>query len=225
MTTDWVIGHHQAGGKPDKSWNDDRYSMVVGDGAWTINHGPELDRATAGLNGKVFSFCFRGMRHKQWPWSRAWPITDDDLKQLREGMSYARSKGMVTDTPRLNAHCDDVLKPYGNATVCWGNLTERRRAEIYVACQEPGSDWTPVIERLGTLQPGTRGDRVKYLQSLLAVVYPEAGFKMRGFYGPKTVRYVRKFRKFVGLNDKNAGVGPQVWGALLFFAGLKADGK
>lgn len=222
MPTDWVIGHHEAGGKPNRRWNDDRYSLVIGDGDWTLNHGPEGDKATMGLNGKVFSFCFRGMRHKAHWYSIAWEVTDDDLRLLREGMAEARRRGYVTSNPKFNSHGDPELRKYGNATVCFGNLAQARRAEIEAATREPGTDWTPFIEKLGVLQPGDRNDRVKYLQGLLNIIFPDAGFKASGTYGPKTSEYVVRIRKLVGLNPNNKGTGPKVWAALIFFAGAKA---
>lgn len=219
MATDWVVVHHRGGGRPSTAWNDDVYSLVVGGGRWTLNHGAAQDKSTAGLNRKVFGICFDGNRHE--PAGTAFAVTEDDLNQLRAGVADARRRGYLTDTPRVDFHGDPSLWKYGNATACPGNLTYERRTAIVDAIAPAPFDVAGLIEYLGVLQPGAKGDRVKYLQGLLNVIFPQAGFKMSGNYGPKTSLYVRRIRALVGLNANNAGTGPEVWKALLFFAGSK----
>lgn len=223
MAVDRIVIHHEGGGKPGNVPASPLYSVWIGATTFVMQHSPVQDGSTAGLNGKVLGVCFSGQRHRPHWWSRAYPISENDLRLLAAAMEQARVRGWVADSPRVDFHGDPSLRPLGNATVCPGNLTYARRAEIEVACQVPGSDWTKVIERLGVLQPGDKNDRVRYLQGLLNVIFPDAGFKMSGKFGPKTIKYVKKVRQLAGLNTSNEGVGPEVWKAMIFFAGLKAE--
>lgn len=71
-----------------------------------------------------------------------------------------------------------------------------------------------VLEILQGMQPGTEGEQVKLLQTLLSTdpsLYPEG--KITGYYGPATRRAIERFQRREGLESVGS-VGPRTRAAL-----------
>jgi hypothetical protein len=219
MRTNEVRIHHRGGGSPSSTWSDYHYALIINRDRYRLQFGPEGDTSTKGENRRVLGVCFDGNRE-------VYPVTDLELSLLRAGIAEARRRGYVTDHPNVLPHCAPQLQPLGNATLCPGRHAVERMPHIAGACHAQIFDVAKWIEDLGVLWPGMFGRRVQYLQALLNVAVPGTNLRARGTFGPRTLAALLKFKRAVpGFNPTSPRVGRRVWGALIYIAGAKAEGK
>lgn len=136
MTVSRVDIHHEGSGEPSSDL--DRfatggYVLGIGAGTWKIFRRDVDNWATAHFNHVDLAVCFSGDR-------MTFPITDDDLRCLREALAEERRRGEIVDHPDVHPHGTLYTAPGGNLpgsspTQCPGLLSLQRWPEIVAACQ------------------------------------------------------------------------------------------
>jgi hypothetical protein len=123
-----ITVHHEGAGVPTDQPRgaDGGYSYWVGSTTWTRLRPPELSYATLGFNHVSLDICLSGNRMVQ-------PVTDNDIAMIRAVCADARNRDELTDMPDVVAHRDSP----GSSTVCPGDRTIERWAEIIGACRTP----------------------------------------------------------------------------------------
>lgn len=136
MAVSRVDIHHEGGGTPStdvERFASGGYVVGIGEGRWSIFRRAVDNWATKHFNHVDVAICFSGNR-------MLFPITDDDLRCVREAMAELRHRGEVVDNPDVHPHGTLYNAPSGNLpgsspTQCPGILTLQRWPAIVAACQ------------------------------------------------------------------------------------------
>lgn len=159
MTVTRLDVHHEGSGVPSSDlerFASGGYTLGIGGGRWEIFR-PTVDNwATAHWNHVDLAVCFSGNR-------MVFPITDDDLRCLREALAQERQRGEIVDHPDVHPHGTLYHAPGGNLpgsspTQCPGLKPLDRWPEIVAACQASGHAPPPQqgVPHMGmvVIQPG-----------------------------------------------------------------------
>lgn len=210
MTVDRVFIHHEGAGSPT-DWPrgaSGGYTAWIGPTRYSILRSPRWDYATIHYNHVAASICLSGNRQPAFLRSGA-PVTDTEIRLIREACADLRRRGELTATPIVAAHRSV------SSTACPGDRTMERWDEIVRACHADGGTTggnTGGTDTRPTLREGDRGPVVVVLQT---VMRDKAGQSIAtdGIFGPATATAVRNVQRVFGLVADGI-VGPRTWQAI-----------
>ena len=132
-----VTIHHEGAGNPTDVARGAAggYTYWIGTTYWTQLRTPWDSYATLNFNHVSLDICLSGDRMN-------WPVTDNDIRILSGAVKDARGKGYVIDDPLVRAHRNSP----GSSTVCPGDYTMARWADVVAACTAPPAPPPEVIE-------------------------------------------------------------------------------
>lgn len=124
---DRVTIHHRGGGSPSdvsSDYSEGGYTYGIGLTRWEWFRDVWHSFATLGFNHVSVDVCLSGNRMTS-------PVTDSDIILIRGALADARARGYVVDHPQVVPHRNSP----GSATVCPGDFTMNRWADVVAACQ------------------------------------------------------------------------------------------
>lgn len=124
-----VTVHHEGAGAPTDSgrYAEGGYTYGIGVTYWTHFRDVWSSYATLNYNHVSLDLCLSGNRME-------YPVYDKDIEIIRGAVTDARSRGYVIDAPEVRAHRNSP----GSSTVCPGDHTMQRWADVVAACTAGG---------------------------------------------------------------------------------------
>lgn len=205
-----VTIHHQGGGAPtdnSSGYSGGGYTYGIGATRWERFRDVWSSYATKNYNGESVDVCLSGSRGNTSP---AYPVTDADLRMIRDALADARARGYVVNAPEVVAHRNSP----GSSTACPGDNAMARWSEIVAACQASGSAPAPPSSTGGDELPKDKDvvDALVTSEGSWQLQYDGGVLTKRGpFYGsyfslPASVRNdpARRFRNITAPGDGSA---------------------
>lgn len=195
--------HHEGAGDPGHLERIAHAGYTYGVAGTTVKRYRSVAEsfATAHFNHVSVDVCLSGDR-------RYHPVTDTEVRSIRQCFADARGRGEVIANPQIRPH---AWTP-DNSTICPAHFTLLRINEITAVCQGTVPAPQPPHPNHPTLAPGSTGPAVALLQHELNVGTGQH-LAQDGIFGAHTLLAVHAFQAFFHL-DVDGIVGPKTWAVL-----------